>query len=122
MMYDVHQLRVPGDVQAHNLRIEFWRIPPYDTYGLAPMDYPRVFTSVNRRRKHEFGDKALCLWYPWDSPERRWDHELGLLVLIEMVRRQLLLEMHWFLTDEWPLDEAPHGLPERRPGTTGAPA
>lgn len=108
--YVVEQLHVPGDLETHDLTIEFWRQPPYDTYGQAPMDYPRVFTTVARRRKHVFDDGALCLWYPWDPIERRWTHELGLLVLIEMVRRQLLLEMHWFLTGDWPLDEAPHGL------------
>lgn len=108
LRYLVHGLVVPGDQMRHDITIEFWRVPPYSTFGLQPQDYPRVFTSVTRRRKHVFEDGSLCIWQPKDSGERRWTSDLGLLVLIEMVRRHLLLEMHWFVTREWAIEDAPH--------------
>jgi hypothetical protein len=88
-----------------------WEQPPYDTFGLAPRDYPRVFTSLHRPRKHCFPDTgALCLWFPDDPPARRWTSEHGLRLLIEIVRRHLLLEQHWLLTGEWAIEDAPHGF------------
>jgi hypothetical protein len=117
LTYFVQGLRVPGDREPHNVRIEFHRVPPYDTYGLAPQDYPRVFTNVRRHRKHAFpGDGALCLWFPHDPIERRWVHALGLEVLIEMTRRQLLLELEFSITGRWPMEDAPHDFPESKEG------
>jgi hypothetical protein len=68
---------------------------------------------------HRFGDNALCLWQPRDPPERRWTSKLGLLTLIELIRRHLFLELHWRKTGGqrcgvWLLEDAPHGL-----GATG---
>jgi hypothetical protein len=108
LRYHVEDLEVPGDEQRHNITIEFWRVPPYPTLGLQPEDYPRIFTSVERRRKHVFDDSSLCVWQPLDPETRRWTSRLGLLILVEMVRRHLLLEMHWFLTEEWAIEDATH--------------
>jgi hypothetical protein len=108
LRYHVEALVVPGDQLRHDITIEFWRRPPYSTLGLRPQDYPRIFTSVQRERKHVFGDNSLCIWQPRDSEARRWTSPLGLLILVEMVRWHLLLEMHWFLTCEWAMEDAPH--------------
>lgn len=108
LRYHVNGLDVPGDELQHDITVEFWKVPPYPTLGLAAQDYPRVFTSVERRRKHVFDDGSLCIWQPRDLEARRWTNQLGLLVLVEMVRRHLLLEMDWFVTGVWAIEEAPH--------------
>ena len=108
LRYQVTALAGPGDELTHDLTIEFWREPPYWTLGLDPQDYPRVFTSVHRPRKHVFDDNSLCIWQPKDPIHRRWTSALGLLVLVEMVRRHLVLEMHWFVEGEWAIEDAPH--------------
>ncbi len=108
LRYQVYQLDVPGDELRHDITIEFWRVPPYSTLWLQARDYPRIFTSVERRRKHAFDDKSLCVWHPRDPEVRRWTSQQGLLVLVEMVRRHLLLEMDWFVTGEWAIEDATH--------------
>ena len=108
LRYQIYQLDVPGDELRHDITIEFWRVPPYPTLGHLAQDYPRIFTSVDRRRKHVFDDGSLCVWQPRDPEARQWRSEMGLLVLVEMVRRHLLLEMDCFVTGEWAIEEAPH--------------
>ena len=130
LTYTVEKLAVPGEVLPHGITIEFWRIPEYETYGLAPEDYPRVHTDSLSPRRHAFcaGDLCicasgarrygvtlhsgpLCLWYPHDPSARRWTHDMGLRVLIEMIRRHLLAELEWRRTGRWILEEAAHGFP-----------
>lgn len=108
LRYFVESLSVPGDQDKHDITIEFWRDPPYSTFGLLPQDYPRVFTSVERPRKHAFSDLSLCIWHPLDPEEKRWISHKGLLILVEMVRVHLLLEINWFFNDEWVLEDVPH--------------
>jgi hypothetical protein len=120
LTYHVPGLQVPGDLADHDLRIEF-RPEPLGAWaaGIAPCDYPRVFTSVVRARKHENADGSLCLWASYDPPERRWWHGHGLRALVEITRRHLLLELHWFATGghkngNWAVQDAPHGAPDVR--------
>jgi len=108
LRYQIYRLDVPGDELQHDLTIEFWKVPPYPTLGLPAEDYPRIFTSVKRRRNHVFDDGSLCVWQPRDPEVRRWTSRLGLLVLVEMVRRHLLLEMDWFVTGVWAIEDVPH--------------
>jgi hypothetical protein len=118
LSYYVPGLHVPGDPATHDLRIEF-QPNPLGAWaaGIASCDYPRVFTSVARPRKHENPDGSLCLWASYDPPERRWWHGDGLRALVEITRRHLLLELHWYATGgrkrgEWAVEDAPHGLPD----------
>jgi hypothetical protein len=114
LRYEVVGLEVPGDLERHDLAIVFhcgllgeWAC------GIAACDYPAVFTSVDRPRKHQNPNGSLCLWAPFDPPERRWWHGDGLKALVEIVRRHLLLELHWWRTGgEWAVEDAPHGLSE----------
>jgi hypothetical protein len=59
-----------------------------------------------------FGDALrhiLTHWHPLDPPHRRWTSDQGLLVLIELIRRHLFLELRWRQTGTWVLEDAPHG-------------
>jgi hypothetical protein len=106
---------VPGYHRPAAVAIAFFENPPYDTYGLPPEDYPRVWGDLGARSKHRMtgDDDALCLWHAFAPVERRWIYQLGLLELIEITRRHLFKERQWRAsgTDEWIGHEAPHGLP-----------
>lgn len=109
-------LQVPGDLKHHNIAIVFDKSPPAWANGPA-QDWPRVFTDVDRPRKHHYPDGSLCMWAPFDPSERRWHHRDGLHVLVEIARRHLFCEIHWWRTGgpeggEWPVEDAPHGLPD----------
>ncbi len=115
LAYTIHDVEVVGDDVDHEVTIRFHRVPPYATYGLAPEDCPRVTSVPNLESPHRFGDDAFCLWQPQDPPEQRWAARLGLLTLIEVIRRHLFLELHWRKTGGrrrgiWLLEDAPHGL------------
>ena len=120
LIYKVKDLAVCGDLEAHNLRIVFEPDPYLARHtGLPPCDYPCIYTDVDRPRKHNHADTGLCLWEPSDPPERRWQHQLGLHSLVELPRRHLFCELHWWRTGgarrgEWPVEDAPHGLPAAR--------
>jgi hypothetical protein len=109
-------LYVPGREDLVPVRIEFHERPSYQTYGLAPQDYPRVFADPGAASKHRMpGDGALCLYYPDDPPERRWTAPDGLVALLNIVSNHLFCELRWRNTGGadggvWPLDEAPHGF------------
>lgn len=114
-------LDVPGRREAVPVVVVFYEDPDYESYGLHPRDYPRVFADVGRQSPHRLTDDALCLYYPQDPPERRWIHTNGLVALFEIVRRHLLFEDYWRETGgfgdhrgrhrgTWLSDEAPHGF------------
>ncbi|GAA4893138.1 hypothetical protein [Actinomycetospora straminea] len=114
--YRVAAVEVDGQPALVDIAIRFWAEPRYDTYGLAPADFPRVHAEPGVASPHRHIDDALCLWSPFDPPELRWRHELGLLDLIEITRRHLFLERYWRMTGGtrggvWLLPDAPHGIP-----------
>lgn len=111
LTYQLDDLDVPGDPQRRTIRITFHAQPPYPTYGQRPQDSPRAHVTPRARSKHRYpDDDALCLWHPHDPPQRRWTSDQGLLVLIELVRRHLFLELRWRQTGTWLLEDAPHGF------------
>jgi hypothetical protein len=93
-------------------------------FPLSPFDgnHPEVFAlDGDRRSKHRnppFDNGAegvsahLCLYYRRDPKERQWTSEDGLLRLFDLARAHLEAEHIWrnSPTQEWPLEEAPHGL------------
>lgn len=108
-------LYVPGRAEPVPTRVEFYESPPYDTYGLSPQDYPRVFADPGALSPHRMPDDALCLYEPEDPAERRWTAPDGLVALLNIVQNHLFCELRWrhtggFSGGVWPLDEAPHGL------------
>jgi len=111
--------RIDGDSSDHDLEIHFYADPSYATFGLTSEEYPRVFGDRGLESPHRMPDGALCLWQPLDPPDRRWVPADGLLALIEHACRHLFCESWWRETDEWLLDQAPHGLP-RRGAITGS--
>jgi hypothetical protein len=118
LRYEFRGLEVTGDLERHDLTIDFTRGPlGLWAMGIAPCDYPSVSTNVERQRKHIHGDGSLCLWAAFDPPHRRWWHGDGLQAIVEIARRHLFYELHWWRTGgpetgEWVGDEAPHGIPQ----------
>ena len=113
-------LVVPGRTDLVPVTVRFYEQPPYDTYGQHPRNYPRVFADPGAASKHRMPDDALCLYYPWHPPERRWTAPDGLLALLNLIRDHLFFELHWRRTlcetgvGEWLGAEEPHGAPGRR--------
>lgn len=108
---------VRGRLQEVPTTITFYAEPGYDTYGLAPEEYPRVIADPAGRSPHRMpGDNALCLYYPHSPPEQRWRPEHGLLALIDLTRDHLYFEDYWRDTGgdrrgTWLGEQAPHGFP-----------
>ncbi len=64
--------------------VKFEARPRYDTYGLMPDDYPRVYADPKELSPHRMPDGSLCLFYPGDPIDRRWTAKRGLLSLLEL--------------------------------------
>jgi hypothetical protein len=113
LTYRVTGMKVDGDTDLHDITIEFHRNPPYPTGRLAPEDYPRITTSVDRKCHHQHAKQGLfrgglCLW-KWDAPcDERWTSDRPLYELFEMVRRHLLMEEYYRRYKRWPMADIPH--------------
>jgi hypothetical protein len=102
LTYQLDGLDVSGDPQRRNIRIIFHAQPPYPPTANAPQDFLHVHATPHARSKHRYpDDNALCLWQPLDSPDRRWTSDQGHLILIELIRRHLFLELRWRQTGTW---------------------
>jgi hypothetical protein len=110
------RLDIRGPADIVEVVIVFYADPPYETYGLPAQDYPRVWAELGKASPHRMPtDDALCLWFPWDPPERRWTADKGLLDLLYIIEDHLLLEAHWRATGGrhggvWAGEEAAHGF------------
>jgi hypothetical protein len=51
----------------------------------------------------------LCLEYPFDPPNLRWQWDDGLHVYLRIVQRHLWSEEYWRWHGHWPVEDAPHG-------------
>jgi hypothetical protein len=58
---------------------------------------------------HRYSSGHLCIWYPSDGPELKWQPDEGLLGLIQYTRVHLYREAYWRQFGFWPGPEAPHG-------------
>lgn len=123
LVYRHQGLRVRGLIRRFPVEIHFWEYPYYDTYGLAPIEYPRVFADPGAKSKHRMpGDDSLCMWFPLDPPEKRWVHTDGLAMLLRLTADHLLCEEVWRhdgadeRRSKWLSAEAPHGFPDQLPG------
>ena len=106
------KVEVVGDANPHPVSITFFENPPYDTFGLKAIDFPRVWADLGMRSKHRMADDALCLYNPFDHSSQRWQHENGLPVLLAIAADHLFKEQVWRDTGAWPGLEAPHGVPK----------
>lgn len=109
LVYTV-ELPVIGRDEPVPVRVELHRDRSYETFGLDPVDYPRVFADEDAQSPHRMPDGSLCLYYPADPDSRRWTSDKGLDELLNLTARHLLAEDFWRENDGvWPFDEAAHG-------------
>lgn len=114
LLYRHKGLDIPGRDEPVAVEVRFEARPLYDTYGLSPQDYPRVFADPGFASPHRMPDDSLCLFYPGDPPERRWTADDGLLALLNLAGDHLFFETYWRHTGghqggKWLAPEAPHG-------------
>lgn len=112
-------LEVRGLLVSVPVTVSFFADPRYETYNLPAQDYPRVWADAPTQSPHRMSDLAMCLYYPWDPPERRWTAAHGLLTLLNLTRDHLFFELYWRASGGrrggvWLAPEAPHGDPRRR--------
>jgi len=115
LVYRHSGIRVSGRPSVVPVRVEFYADPNYNTFGLDPSDYPRVFADPGAASKHRMQDDSLCLYFVNDPPERRWTSDKGLLGLLDLTADHLFLEDYWRSTGgvhkgQWLGPEAPHGM------------
>lgn len=112
LIYELRGLPVRGRQEPATVTVRLYAQPRYETYGLAPQDFPRVHADRGQPSPHRMPqDDALCLYYPLDPLEQRWHAQLGLLSLFDIVADHLFCEAYWRSTGTWPGEEAPHGFP-----------
>jgi hypothetical protein len=102
-IYDM-DLEIPGYEQRH-VTVEFSRRFWWSPYVYA--DGP-VGRDTSPHRFPDRGRRRLCIWYPSDPPERRWEPNDGLLVLFGMIAEHLFKEAWWREHGEWLGEEYPH--------------
>jgi len=90
-------------------------------------DLARVYSDGPRLSKHRHagrGGTELCVWHPYDPPDRRWTADEGVAVLFGMAGVHLFKEAWWRDTRVWLGEEAPHPTsepaPEHRPSLRDA--
>ncbi|MFI2365393.1 hypothetical protein [Promicromonospora sp. NPDC019610] len=110
-------LDVVGRDSPARVTVKFLRYGGEWSYGLAPGDFPKVYTAP-APSPHRYPDGSLCLFYPLDPPWRRWRSTDGLDTLFGLVADHLFAEDYWHATGathggHWILDEAPHGVTQR---------
>ena len=114
LLYRHQGLEVSGRERPVPVTILFEAQPFYNTYGLSPQDYPRVFADLGLDSPHRMPDDSLCLFYPGDPPDQRWTADDGLLALFNLTADHLFFETYWRHTGgrrcgTWLAPEAPHG-------------
>ena len=69
---------------------------------------PRVFVDGPDESPHRYADGSLCMWYPHDPPEARWQPTDGPIVLLGHIAAHLIKEQWCRQTGEWPGDQIGH--------------
>ncbi|MDX6602999.1 MAG: hypothetical protein QOF13_2201 [Solirubrobacterales bacterium] len=115
---------LPTDLLAYSAiaagRFGIYRIAalfPLEPDDAQPLTRPRVYCLDGPRglaaSEHRHSDIELCLYFPHDPPERRWNLDQGLWRLLGLARQHLICEEYVRRTGEpWPIDAAPHGPTE----------
>lgn len=73
--------------------------------------YPGTFSMWPPHRRDR---GTLCLYYPHDPEALRVTWADGLAGIVLVVHRHLLFEEWWRRTDQWPVEDAPHGHAQHR--------
>lgn len=90
----------PRGVAERSVTVSFSRGNP---------EVPRVHVDGPEESPHRYGNGELCMWYPWDPPERRWTLEDGAASLAATIAAHLLREEWFRKTGEWVGEEVRHG-------------
>ncbi|MHA3684956.1 hypothetical protein ACXR2W_11950 [Leucobacter sp. HY1908] len=94
-------LQPNGVPQKRRVRISFSRGAPSE---------PHVQVDGPTDSPHRYANGDLCMWYPFDPPERRWTLKKGAAVLVTDISVHLLKE-EWFRQQgEWIGDEIVHSV------------
>ena len=93
------QIEVPNYGYSRNVRIKLFPISSSD---------PKVYVDGPTESPHRFEDDSLCIWYPWDPKEMRWEFNDGLLHLLVLIQAHLFREAWWRDTNEWLGPEVDH--------------
>jgi hypothetical protein len=83
-------------------------------FGRGSPEVPRVFVDGPTDSPHRYADGSLCMWFPYDPPEHRWQRRDGPVALLGHIAAHLIREEWWRRTGEWVGDEAPHHAPSQR--------
>jgi len=92
LIYDV-ELTVVGYPGTHEVAVVLWERPSARE--------PLVYASRVDGFRHLYERSRLCLWYPKDPPERRWQLENSLVGLLDVVAVQLFKEHYFREKGEW---------------------
>lgn len=92
----------PPGIAPRRVSITFSRVNPGE---------PRVTVDGPIESPHRYSDGTLCMWYPYDPPERRWKLADGAAALVVNIAAHLVREEWYRLTGEWPGAEILHSSP-----------
>jgi hypothetical protein len=116
-VYDTERLHVDHRMQAFAWRVQV-NVPVYnESFDLRielEEGHPArvIAEDWSGPMKHTYGRNQLCMWFPSDPAERRWQREQGLLKLVDTSVTHLFKELYFRETGEWLGEEAPHGVPK----------
>lgn len=87
------------------------------TFSRGAPTEPKVTVDGPADSPHRYPDGTLCMWYPSDLPERRWNLDDGAAALVATVAAHLVREEWYRNTGEWLGEEVRHGRtdPENDP-------
>lgn len=111
LIYFVDGIPVRGRSMNVPVEVRFRPVLP-PSYGrlIRANDYPGVYAEQEMASPHRLPDRALCLYYPGDPPELRWESRMGLLSLLDAAAEHLCFEGYWRRHGTWLGAEAPHGF------------
>ncbi len=80
------------------------------TFSRGASTVPKVAVDGPTDSPHRYADGTLCMWYPGDPRDRRWNLAEGAGALVANIAAHLIREEWYRKTGEWLGDEVPHGL------------
>lgn len=118
--YAAERTRTDYDAEAYAWRVRIL-VPAYDQLFSLRIELSTYLGSsrvvvedwTGEKLKHTFGGNSLCMWFPSDPPERKWNigHD-ALLRLVDLAIAHLFKELYWREHHEWLGEEAPHEAPK----------
>jgi hypothetical protein len=82
--------------------------PRHVTVVFRSSDTPTVLVDGPTESPHRYAAGSLCMWYPYDPPERRWMRRDGAAALAGHIVKHLVLEDWWRQTGEWAGEQVRH--------------